>query len=234
MNDLNRVIVALDKPDYQSALQMAGKLDPDMCRVKVGNELFTAAGPAVIDALHKMGFEIFLDLKFHDIPNTVAAACRSAAALGVWMLNVHASGGASMMKAARDEIGTPGAGKPMIVGVTVLTSMDESTLKTTGVDIGVESQVQRLTDLVSEAGLDGVVCSALEAASVKLRHPKLLTVTPGIRLADDQSDDQMRIMTPDKAVSSGADYLVIGRSISSSEDPVDRLVEIRKLLAQSA
>jgi orotidine-5'-phosphate decarboxylase len=231
VSDLNRVIVALDKPDFQSALNIAEQLDPSLCRVKVGKELFTAAGPAVVDALHQLGFQIFLDLKFHDIPNTVAAACKSAASLGVWMLNVHASGGESMLKAAREALGAPGANTPLLIGVTVLTSFDSAELEKIGVADPLEHQVQRLTGLVSDAGMDGVVCSALEAASVKSLHPQLLTVTPGIRLADDQSSDQKRVMTPDEAVRRGADYLVIGRSITAAADPVARLAQIRDLIA---
>ncbi|MEM7259454.1 MAG: orotidine-5'-phosphate decarboxylase [Pseudomonadota bacterium] len=231
MSNPDPVIVALDKPDLSSAVQLAKKLDPKLCRVKVGKELFTATGPAVIDAMHDMGFQIFLDLKFHDIPNTVAGACRAAANRGVWMLNVHASGGSAMLDAARDALGSPGGGTPLLIGVTVLTSMDDNSLAATGVQSNVQGQVERLTGLVSAAGLDGVVCSALEAAAVKSSYPQLLTVTPGIRLAEDASDDQKRIVTPDQAVKGGADYLVIGRPITAAAEPVEKLATIRQLLS---
>ncbi len=230
MNNHKRVIVALDKPDFTSAIALAERLDPELCRVKVGKELFTASGPKVVEALHKLGFQIFLDLKFHDIPNTVAGACRVAADLGVWMVDVHAAGGASMMQAARNALGSPGANTPLLIAVTVLTSMDESALRKTGIEGGIDEQVKRLTELVDDAGLDGAVCSPLEASAIKRRHPRLITVTPGIRLKEDASDDQKRIMTPDKAVSAGADYLVIGRSITAAAEPVQTLADIQQLL----
>lgn len=230
MSNPDPVIVAIDKPDLSSAMQLARKLDPALCRLKVGKELFTAAGPAVIDALHDLGFQIFLDMKFHDIPNTVAGACRAAANRGVWMLNVHASGGSDMLQAARDALGAPGSGTPLLIGVTVLTSMDDTALAATGIEGGVSGQVARLTSLVNDAGLDGVVCSALEAAAVKSQHAQLLTVTPGIRLAEDDSNDQKRIVTPDQAVQGGADYLVIGRPITGASEPVEKLKSIRQLL----
>lgn len=232
MSELNRVIVALDKPDLESALLLAKTFDPALCRVKVGKELFVAAGPAIVDALHELGFQVFLDLKFHDIPNTVASACKSAAALGVWMLTLHAAGGIAMMKAAREALGPPGDETPLLVGVTVLTSMNDAELNAIGVAGRVNDQVHRLTECVSEAGLDGVVCSASEAQSLKSMYPDLLAVTPGIRLANDRANDQKRVMTPDQAVVCGADYLVIGRSITSAADPKETLRKIDRLISE--
>jgi orotidine-5'-phosphate decarboxylase len=225
------VIVALDKPDISSAVELAKLLDPELCRVKVGKELFTSAGPGVVSALHDLGFEVFLDLKFHDIPNTVAGACRSAAGMGVWMLNVHASGGPAMLSAARDAIGEPSAGAPLLIGVTVLTSMDEAELAATGVTSSAEQQVDRLTGLVSQCGLDGVVCSAHEATNVKDNYPGLISVTPGIRMADDSADDQRRIMTPERAMQNGSTFLVIGRSVTGAANPAERLQSIQQSLA---
>lgn len=232
MSDLNRIIVALDKPDLESALQLARLFDPSQCRLKVGKELFIAEGPAIVSALHTLGFQVFLDLKLHDIPNTVAAACKSAARLGVWMLTLHASGGKAMMKAAREAIGSPGGHTPLLVGVTVLTSLDEPALGSIGVAGRVDDQVRRLTSLVDESGLDGVVCGANEAEIVKSQFPKLYTVTPGIRLVGDQSADQKRVMAPDAAIRSGADYMVVGRSITASDHPQDTLSKIQKMIVE--
>lgn len=230
MSDNKRIVVAVDKPDLTSALALAKQLDPAMCRLKVGKELFTTAGPAVIDALHQLGFEIFLDLKFHDIPNTVASACKAAANMGVWMVNVHASGGRNMLLAAREAIDTS-TNRPLLIAVTVLTSMDDEALADVGVTDPVASQVNRLTTLVDTCGLDGVVCSAQEAASVTAQFPQLLKVTPGIRLATDSSDDQRRVMTPERAVAAGASYLVIGRSVTGAADPAERLQTINRSLS---
>ncbi len=224
------IIVALDKPDLASAVELAKMLDPALCRVKVGKELFTSAGPAVINALHDLGFEVFLDLKFHDIPNTVAGACKAAARLGVWMLNVHGSGGPAMLNAARDAIGGPSTGVPLLIAVTVLTSMDDAELVATGVSGVAADQVARLTGLANQCGLDGVVCSAHEALSVKANYPGLVSVTPGIRLASDSADDQRRVMTPERAVQNGSTYLVIGRSVTGAADPVAQLKHIQQSL----
>ncbi len=224
------IIVALDKPDLASAVELAKMLDPALCRVKVGKELFTSAGPAVINALHDLGFEVFLDLKFHDIPNTVAGACKAAARLGVWMLNVHASGGPAMLNAARDAIGGPSTDVPLLIAVTVLTSMDDAELAATGVSGVAADQVARLTGLANQCGLDGVVCSAHEALSVKANYPGLVSVTPGIRLASDSADDQRRVMTPERAVQNGSTYLVIGRSVTGAADPVAQLKRIQQSL----
>ncbi len=223
MTDSKRVIVALDKPNLNDALALAKTLDPSLCRVKVGKELFTSAGPSVLDELHKLGFDIFLDLKFHDIPNTVASACKAAAAHGVWMMNVHASGGQRMMAAARDAIGATAPGVPLLIAVTVLTSMDAPELKATGIARTIDEQVIALAQLTKTSGLDGIVCSALEADQISDKVPGLIMVTPGIRLADDNADDQRRVMTPEKAIANGARYLVIGRAVTGASDPVARL-----------
>ena len=215
--------MAIDKPDLTSAMALARSLDPTLCRVKVGKELFTSAGPAVLDELHQLGFEIFLDLKFHDIPNTVAAACKAAAAHGVWMMNVHAAGGQRMMEAARAAIGDAAPGVPLLIAVTVLTSMDQPELNASGVSRSLDDQVIALAALASKSGLDGVVCSALEADKISAQVPGLKMVTPGIRLADDSADDQRRVMTPQKAIANGASYLVIGRAVTGADDPVARL-----------
>ncbi len=222
-----RVIVALDYSEPRSALELAQKLDPSICRLKVGKELFTAAGPELVRELVKKGFGVFLDLKFHDIPNTVAAACRAASELGVWMLNVHASGGRKMMEAARLAV-NHSSHKPLLIGVTVLTSMDETALHETGVSGSPRNQVLNLADLAQQSGLDGVVCSAQEATELRARFGKeFVLVTPGIRPAGSDVGDQSRIMTPANAIRAGSDYLVIGRPITQSNDPVVALQSIQ-------
>lgn len=229
-----RIIVALDFPDAQSALDLAQRLDPARCRVKVGSELFTAAGPRLVEDLTRRGFGVFLDLKFHDIPNTVAAACRAARGLGVWMLNVHAGGGKAMLEAAREAI-VPGAGAPRLVAVTVLTSMGQPDLAEVGFEGTPGQVVSRLARLVHACGLDGVVCSALEAAALRAeRGPGFCLVTPGIRPAEAQADDQQRIMTPAGAIAGGASYLVIGRPVTRARDPLAALDAINaEIAAQS-
>jgi orotidine-5'-phosphate decarboxylase len=223
-----RVIVALDFPDAQTALGLAARLDPALCRLKVGKELYTAAGPALVRSLVARGFSVFLDLKFHDIPNTVAAACRAAAGLGVWMLNVHAFGGIAMMSAAREAIGT-GSGAPRLIGVTLLTSMSQADLADLGVSGSPIDIVQRLAMLSRRAGLDGVVCSAREAPVLRAAcGSDFCLVTPGIRPADAAADDQQRVMTPSAAVEAGADYLVIGRPITRAPDPIAALEAINR------
>jgi len=225
MNDTKRVIVALDYPDQISALKMADQLDPQKCRVKVGKELFTRAGPAVVEALHGRGFEVFLDLKFHDIPNTVAKACESAAELGVWMVNVHSMGGVAMMEAARSVLSHDDA--PLLIAVTLLTSSGENELRALGIDQKPADFVKRLASMTQQAGLDGVVCSAQEASMLKQQcGDDFLLVTPGIRPENSNADDQNRIMTPRQAVDNGSDYLVIGRPVTQSDDPVRVLQEI--------
>jgi orotidine-5'-phosphate decarboxylase len=232
--DSKRIIVALDVPDAEAALALAGRLDPELCRVKVGKELFVAAGPAVVSRLQERGFEVFLDLKFHDIPNTVAGACRSAARLGVWMMNVHASGGEAMMRAAREAIAGV-ARPPLLIAVTVLTSLADADLAQIGFRGSAEENVVRLARLARACGVDGAVCSAQEATPIRQATGADFTlVTPGIRLRGDAKGDQSRVVTPEEAVRLGANYLVIGRSITHSPDPAATLESIRKSLEESA
>ena len=214
-----RIIVALDFPDASSALALAGRLDPKLCRVKVGKELYTAAGPALVEKLRASGFEVFLDLKYHDIPNTVAAACAAAAALGVWMIDVHALGGRAMMEAARAALPRSGD-RPRLIAVTLLTSMGASDMAEVGLGGSPQAAVLGLARLAQASGLDGVVCSAREAADLRRQCGKPFTlVTPGIRPAEAGVDDQARVATPRAAIASGADYLVIGRPITRAPDP---------------
>ncbi|CAI8404416.1 MAG: Orotidine 5'-phosphate decarboxylase [Porticoccaceae bacterium UBA1117] len=228
------VIVALDYDNQDSALTLADRLDPTLCRLKVGKELFTAAGPSVVKKLTDRGFDIFLDLKFHDIPNTVAKAIGTAADLGVWMTNVHASGGSRMMSAARQALDGKGSGM-LLIGVTVLTSMDISDLEEVGVQGNASAQVLRLAELAKNSGLDGVVCSAQEAKLLKESLGQgFKLVTPGIRLADSVADDQRRIVTPADALALGSDYLVIGRPITKSTDPLATLLEINRSLMSAS
>lgn len=228
-----KVIVALDFPDAKSALALAQRLDPVLCRVKVGSELFTAAGPALVADLVARGFGVFLDLKFHDIPNTVASACRSAARLGVWMLNVHAAGGKAMLEAAREAI-PQSAGTPKLIAVTLLTSMGASDLDDLGIAGSPEETVLRLASLAQSCGLDGVVCSAREAAALRdALGAGFCLVTPGIRAAEAAADDQQRIMTPAGALANGSSYLVIGRPITRAPDPLAALAAIDAEIAGS-
>ncbi|HEY3700136.1 MAG TPA: orotidine-5'-phosphate decarboxylase [Spongiibacteraceae bacterium] len=218
------IIVALDYPDRAQAEVLADQLDPALCRVKVGKELFTRAGPEVVKALIQRGFDVFLDLKFHDIPNTTAAAVAAAAELGVWMVNVHASGGPKMLTAAREILQPFGDDAPLLIAVTVLTSMDEEQLRATGIDSKPAAQALRLAHLAQQCGLDGVVCSAQESALLRaqLMQPFAL-VTPGIRPINADTDDQSRIATPAAALQAGSDYLVIGRPITRSKNPAAAL-----------
>lgn len=220
------VIVALDFPDMSAAIALAEQLDPAQCRVKVGKELFTSSGPAVIEKLHELGFEVFLDLKFHDIPNTTAMAVKAAAELGVWMVNVHCSGGLRMMSACRETLDGLSGVKPLLIGVTVLTSMDREDLAGTGLDVPPQEQVLRLAGLAAQARLDGLVCSAQEAQMLNIAQPSLQLVTPGIRPAGSAQDDQRRILTPRQAMAAGSDYLVIGRPISQAVEPAQALAAI--------
>lgn len=220
------IIVALDFPTAEGALALADQLDPAQCRVKVGKELFTSHGRPVIEALHAKGFEVFLDLKFHDIPNTTAMAVKAAAEQGVWMVNVHCSGGLRMMTACRETLDTLSGPKPLLIGVTVLTSMEREDLAGIGLDVDPKEQVLRLAGLAERAGMDGLVCSAQEASSLKAAHPSLQLVTPGIRPAGSALDDQRRILTPREALDAGSDYLVIGRPISRASDPAAALTAI--------
>ena len=213
------IVVALDFHSREEALALARRLSPRDCRVKVGKTLFTRAGPDVVKALQDMGFDVFLDLKFHDIPHTVAGAVQAAAELGVWMVNVHASGGRAMLDAARDAADSV-AKPPLLIAVTVLTSMDGAALQDVGVVDSTDAQVARLAGLAHAARLDGVVCSVREVADLKKRFgAKFVTVTPGIRPQGSQADDQNRIETPQSALESGSDYWVIGRPISQAADP---------------
>ena len=224
----SKVIVALDYNNSEAALKLAGRLDPQQCRLKVGKELFTAAGPSLVQELVEVGFDVFLDLKFHDIPNTVAKAVSAAADLGVWMTNVHASGGSSMMIAAKKALVEKNS-KMLLIGVTVLTSMDDSDLAEIGVNHGAAEQVLKLATLAKQSGLDGVVCSAQEAENLKSALGlDFKLVTPGIRLADNSADDQKRVVTPKDAVALGSDYLVIGRPITQALDPLATLTEINQ------
>ena len=220
------VIVALDNMTLQASLALADQLDPTLCRLKVGKELFTRCGPEVIEALHQRNFEVFLDLKFHDIPNTTAQAVVAAAELGVWMVNVHASAGLEAMSLAKQRLLDKDL-DTLLIAVTVLTSMDNEALMQTGITDCLDAQVSRLAQLTKQAGLDGVVCSAQEAKVLKqLCGPDFKLVTPGIRLAEDSADDQKRICTPSQALVDGSDYLVIGRSITQATDPAAKLNKI--------
>ena len=222
----NRIIIPLDM-EYTSAVSIADKLDPKICRLKVGNQLFTSSGPKILKTLHDKGFEIFLDLKFHDIPNTVYESVRSAANLGVWMINVHASGGSKMLDASKKAL--EGFDKPpLLVGVTILTSISEEILTEIGFN-NLDKQVMRLTKLAERSGLDGVVCAASDASKVKQTcGTSFLTVTPGIRPKDADLNDQSRTSTPKEAITNGSDFLVIGRPITGSEDPTNALENIYK------
>ena len=232
--DSKRIIVALDVPDMKSATALAARLDSRLCRIKVGKELFTAAGPAIVAALHERGFDVFLDLKYHDIPNTVAGACRAAARLGVWMLNVHASGGEAMMRAAREALAGV-AHPPLLIGVTILTSLADADLDRIGFSGTARDNVVRLARLARASGLDGVVCSAAEAPALRQANgEEFLLVTPGIRIATEAPGDQARVVTAPEAVRLGANYLVIGRPITASPDPAATLESIRQSLGEGA
>ncbi len=227
----SRIIVALDYADARSATALVDRLRPSVCRLKVGKELFTAAGPEYVAMLVKRGFDIFLDLKFHDIPNTVAQSCKTAAGLGVWMLNVHALGGRAMMQAARDAIGTA-PGRPRLIAVTVLTSMAETDLHEVGIDATPLEEALRLAALAKECGLDGVVCAAYEAGAIRAHLGEaFLRVTPGIRLPEDSAGDQKRVMTPRQALETGSSYLVIGRPVTRAAQPLEVLARINSEVA---
>lgn len=225
--DNPRIIVALDFPSDQPALALVDKLDPAKCRLKVGKELFARSGPALVRDLQSRGFDVFLDLKFHDIPNTTSAAVAAAADLGVWMVNVHASGGEKMMTACRDRLESFGKDRPLLIAVTVLTSMGPEDLAGIGITDSPEAQVSRLATLTRNCGLDGVVCSAQEAPALKAEQGKdFKLVTPGIRPLSADKGDQQRIMTPTDALKAGSDYLVIGRPITQAADPLAALEAI--------
>ncbi|WP_105168319.1 orotidine-5'-phosphate decarboxylase [Pseudoalteromonas sp. T1lg23B] len=230
--DSKKVLIALDYDDKQAALTFVKQLSPSQCRLKVGKEMFTYFGPEFVKELVALGFDVFLDLKFHDIPNTVAKAVTAAAELGVWMVNVHASGGFEMMQKAKEALEKYGDKAPLLIAVTVLTSMDQGQLLRLGIEKTPQEQVVYLAKLAKEAGLDGVVCSAQEAQLLKSQlGEEFKLVTPGIRPAGSDAGDQKRIMTPQKAVAAGSDYLVIGRPITQAQDPVQTLKEINESIA---
>jgi len=218
------VVVALDFEQQSSALNLVSQLDPALCRLKVGKEMFTHFGPQFVKELQQRKFDVFLDLKFHDIPNTVAKAVKAAADLGVWMVNVHASGGSRMMSAAREALVSYCTEKPILIAVTVLTSMEQSDLLELGITLTPEQQVLKLAALTKQTGLDGVVRSAQEATLLKQQFGQdFCLVTPGIRPAFATQDDQKRVMTPAQAVNAGVDYMVIGRPITKAAQPLDAL-----------
>ena len=228
------IIVALDFPTQEQALAMADRLDPSLCRVKVGKELFTASGPVILEQLHKRGYDVFLDLKFHDIPNTCSKAVGVAADLGVWMVNVHASGGRRMMEASHNEI-EKRTHKPLLIGVTVLTSMESGDLAEVGIDVAPHQQVERLAKLTQSSGLDGVVCSAQEVGLIRETcGSDFLTVTPGIRPEGSEQGDQRRVMTPLQAKDVGVSYMVIGRPVTQSSDPAMQCQNILSTLVRSS
>jgi orotidine-5'-phosphate decarboxylase len=222
----HKVIVALDYANLADAKSLVSKLNPDYCHLKVGKELFTSTGPAFIDYLHSKHFKVFLDLKFHDIPTTVKKACEAASQLGVWMINVHASGGSSMLEAALEGINKSNQ-PPLLIAVTVLTSMNQKMLEEIGVTTKLEDQVLRLAKLAETSGLNGIVCSAKDLEFLKNQlHKSFLYVTPGIRMTGDASNDQVRTLTPIEAIKAGSSHLVIGRPITQSTNPSETLEKI--------
>ena len=232
-NSQSPVIVALDFDNQLSALALAERLDPTQCRLKVGKALFTRAGPELVKTLVAMDFDVFLDLKFHDIPNTTAKAVSAAADLGVWMTNVHASGGSRMMSAAKQALEQQGSAM-LLIGVTVLTSMDDTYIAELGIGRSPAEQVLHLAGLAEKSGLDGAVCSAMEAKVLKAElGADFKLVTPGIRLPENAADDQRRVVSPPQAMAMGSDYLVIGRPITQSANPLETLVQINQSLSLS-
>lgn len=229
-----KIIVALDYPQAAPALELVQRLEPSLCRLKVGKELFTVAGPLFVEQLQKRGFDVFLDLKFHDIPNTTAQACKAAASLGVWMVNVHALGGRRMMETAREALENV-ANRPKLIAVTVLTSMAQEDLQGIGITASPAEMVSRLAGLAKDSGLDGVVCSAQEASALRQQCGKdFCLVTPGIRPTNAAANDQSRIMTPSAALDAGSSYLVIGRPITQAADPLAALKEISQDIGGAA
>jgi orotidine-5'-phosphate decarboxylase len=231
MTETSPVIVALDFPSEKETMQLVEQLEPSLCRLKVGKELFTRCGPALVKQLVDKNFDVFLDLKYHDIPNTVARACEAAADLGVWMLNVHALGGEKMMQAARQAMRSNDS--PLLIAVTWLTSSGQAELDALGVQATPQEMVSRLASMTKNAGLDGVVCSAQEAPILrKSIGEDFCLVTPGIRLADSAKDDQTRVVTPEQAIKDGASFLVIGRPITQASDPCDVLRSINNSITE--
>ena len=229
-----RIVVALDFAEADAAMSFVQRLDPARCRLKVGKELFTRAGPALVRQIRAAGFEVFLDLKFHDIPNTVGAACAAAAAIGCWMLSIHAQGGVAMMSTARRQLDSV-ARRPLLIGVTLLTSMGDTDLRDLGVTGSPAEVVLRMARLALRAGLDGVVCSPQEVRLLRRELPQgFLLVAPGIRPAGSDAQDQVRTATPAAAVQGGADYLVIGRPITRAPDPLQALILIEEEIARAA
>ncbi len=225
-----KIIVALDFPSADAAFHLANVLDPAQCRVKVGKELFTRAGPVLVEQLQQLGFDVFLDLKYHDIPNTTAQACRAAAELGVWMVNVHALGGRRMMEAAREAI-DKAAHRPLLIAVTILTSLDADELHEVGLSGNPEDNVLRLACLAESAGLDGVVCSPREVVALREAvADNFRLVTPGVRPAGGVAGDQKRITTPEDAIRLGSSYLVVGRPVTQAEDPLAALADINAVI----
>ena len=230
MNNTSPIIVALDFPAEREALELVDKLQPGSCRLKVGKELFTRSGPSLVKQLVDRDFDVFLDLKYHDIPNTVARACEAASDLGVWMMNVHSLGGEKMMSAAKEALVSSGS-TAKLIAVTWLTSSGQAELDALGLNTTPDAMVSRLASMTADAGLDGVVCSAQEASSLRRAHgTDFLLVTPGIRPADASADDQQRIVTPKQAMQNGSSYLVIGRPITKSDDPCKTLLTINSEL----
>lgn len=226
MQENNRIIIALDMDDQKKVLSFVKELNPDQCRLKVGKELFTSYGPKLVKKLQKQGFSIFLDLKFHDIPNTVYKAVRAACQLNVWMLTIHTAGGSEMMRAARRAV-DESVHKPILVAVTVLTSLSGEDLNEQGIQRSTDEQVLRLASLAQQNGMDGVVCSAAETASIrKLLSENFILVTPGIRPTGDEAQDQKRVVTPKDAICAGSNFLVIGRPITQARKPVEKLHKI--------
>jgi len=226
--DESRIIVALDYSNRQDVLNLSKQLNPTLCKLKVGLELYITYGPSIIEDLHSLGYKIFLDLKLHDIPNTVMKSCITAAELGVWMLNVHSSGGKNMMSKAMQAI-TAGNYKTLLLGVTVLTSMDNDELNEIGYSKNISEQVLNMAELCYRSKLNGVVCSAQESKFIKNKfNSNFICVCPGIRNTDDKINDQKRIMTPSLAAKNGADYIVVGRPITKSSNPLESLINIKK------
>ena len=230
----NKIIVALDFDSSSRALNFVDNLDPKLCRLKIGKELFTAAGPNLVEAMIEKEFDVFLDLKFHDIPNTVASAVQVAADLGVWMLNVHISGGSAMMQSAKDAILSHRDRKPILIGVTVLTSISSTELLEIGIDNNLKDHVVKLAKLAYQSGLDGVVCSAEEAKLLRNSMPAdFILVTPGIRREKDAAGDQKRVITPSQAIRNGSDYLVVGRPITQAASPSAALAAFNSEIASA-